>query len=78
MTASSNCPTTRRSAQSFVEYRGLGDPVIEIKITPDRADCLGVFGVARDLASAGLGKLKPIAEKQIKGTFQEPDPVEDR
>ena len=35
---------------SFVEYRKLGDPVIEIKITPDRADCLGVFGVARDLA----------------------------
>ncbi|MBI2255791.1 MAG: phenylalanine--tRNA ligase subunit beta [Proteobacteria bacterium] len=57
---------------SFVEYRKLNDPVIEIKITPDRADCLGVFGVARDLASAGLGKLKPIAEKQVKGTFQSP------
>lgn len=58
--------------QSFVEYRGLHDPVIEIKITPDRADCLGVFGVARDLASAGLGKLKPIAEKHIPGSFKSP------
>ncbi|WP_374310245.1 phenylalanine--tRNA ligase subunit beta [Dongia sp.] len=58
--------------QSFVDYRGLNDPVIEIKITPDRADCLGVFGVARDLASAGLGKLKPIAEKHIPGTFKSP------
>lgn len=58
--------------ESFVAYRKLNDPVIEIKITPDRADCLGVFGVARDLASAGLGKLKPIAEKQVKGSFKSP------
>ncbi|WP_374653351.1 phenylalanine--tRNA ligase subunit beta [Dongia sp.] len=58
--------------QSFVDYRGLNDPVIEIKITPDRADCLGVFGVARDLASAGLGKLNPIAEKHIPGTYRSP------
>ena len=38
---------------------GLDDPVIEIAITPNRPDCLGVRGVARDLAAAGLGKLKP-------------------
>lgn len=57
---------------SFAQYRNLNDPVIEIKITPDRADCLGVFGVARDLASAGLGKLKPITEKHIAGTFKSP------
>lgn len=36
------------------------DPVIEIAITPNRAECLGVRGVARDLAAAGLGKLKPL------------------
>ncbi|TDQ78559.1 phenylalanyl-tRNA synthetase beta subunit [Dongia mobilis] len=58
--------------QRFTEYRGLGDPVIEIKITPDRADCLGVFGIARDLASAGLGKLKPLDEKHHPGTFKSP------
>jgi phenylalanyl-tRNA synthetase beta chain len=65
-------PADAPVGQSFVDYRGLNDPVIEIKITPDRADCLGVFGVARDLASAGLGRLKPIAEKHIPGTFKSP------
>ncbi|MFN9115980.1 MAG: phenylalanine--tRNA ligase beta subunit-related protein, partial [Bacteroidota bacterium] len=40
---------------------GLNDPVIDIAITPNRADCLGVRGVARDLAAAGLGTLKPLA-----------------
>ena len=41
------------------------DPVIEISITPNRAECLGVRGIARDLAAAGLGTLKPL---QIKKT----------
>jgi len=39
---------------------GLNDPLIDIAITPNRADCLGVRGVARDLAAAGLGTLKPL------------------
>ena len=43
----------------FVDYKGLDDPVIEIAITPNRPDCLGVRGIARDLAAAGLGTLKP-------------------
>ena len=38
---------------------GLADPVIEVKLTPNRPDCTGVRGIARDLAAAGLGKLKP-------------------
>ena len=38
---------------------GLDDAVIEIAVTPNRPDCLGVRGIARDLAAAGLGKLKP-------------------
>jgi len=41
------------------------DPVIEIAITPNRAECLGVRGIARDLAAAGLGKLKPLNVKKI-------------
>ena len=41
----------------FTEIYGLDDPVIDIAITPDRADCCGVRGVARDLAAAGLGQL---------------------
>ena len=36
---------------------GLEGPVIEIKLTPDRSDCFGVAGIARDLAAAGLGRL---------------------
>ena len=39
------------------------DPVFDINITPNRAECLGVRGVARDLAAAGLGKLKPLEIK---------------
>lgn len=38
---------------------GLEGPVIELKLTPDRSDCFGVAGIARDLAAAGLGRLKP-------------------
>lgn len=45
---------------------GLADPVIEIAITPNRADCLGVRGVARDLAAAGLGTLKPLPSASYK------------
>ncbi len=42
----------------YVDYAGLGDPVIEIKVTPNRGDALSVRGIARDLAAAGLGTLK--------------------
>jgi len=44
----------------FAEVLGLDDPVIEIAVTPNRADALGVRGVARDLAAAGLGRLRPL------------------
>ena len=52
--------------EAFAPWAGLDDPVIEIAITPNRADCLGVRGVARDLAAAGLGRLKPLAEVEVK------------
>ncbi len=45
---------------SFAEYHG-SSPVIDVAITPNRPDCMGVYGIARDLAAAGLGTLKPIA-----------------
>ncbi len=48
------------------------DPVIEISLTPNRAECLGVRGIARDLAAAGLGTLKPLEIKKTKGTFKSP------
>jgi phenylalanyl-tRNA synthetase beta chain len=48
------------------------DPMIEISITPNRADCLGVRGVARDLAASGLGTLKPLNTDPVPGTFKSP------
>ncbi len=48
------------------------DPVIEINITPNRAECLGVRGVARDLAAAGLGTLKPLKISRTEGKFKSP------
>ncbi len=49
---------------------GLDDPIIEIALTPNRADCAGVRGIARDLAAAGLGTLKPLAYEVPKGSFE--------
>ncbi len=45
---------------AFPDYAGLDDPVIDVSITPNRQDCMGVRGIARDLAAAGLGTLKPL------------------
>jgi phenylalanyl-tRNA synthetase beta chain len=45
--------------QKYTDVLGLGDPVLEVKLTPNRPDCTGVRGIARDLAAAGLGTLKP-------------------
>jgi len=47
---------------AYPDYAGLNDPVIDVAITPNRQDCMGVRGIARDLAAAGLGALKPLAE----------------
>ena len=56
----------------YTAYAGLGDPVIDIKVTPNRADCLGVRGIARDLAAAGVGTLKPLDGTPVPGTFKSP------
>ena len=57
----------------FAEAYGINDPIIEIAITPDRADCLGVRGIARDLCAAGLGELKPLPRSApVKGSFPPP------
>jgi len=61
---------------AYAAWAGLGDPLIEIALTPDRADCAGVRGIARDLAAAGLGRLKPLAKAEpVAGTFPNPVPV---
>ncbi|WP_024512937.1 phenylalanine--tRNA ligase subunit beta [Bradyrhizobium sp. ARR65] len=62
-------PADAPVGKSYAEWAGLGDPVIEINLTPNRPDCTGVHGVARDLAAADMGKLKEPAIKPIKGEF---------
>ncbi len=65
-------PAETKTGIPAAEALGLDDPVIEIKVTPNRGDCLGVHGIARDLAAAGLGTLKPVKAERIKGTYPSP------
>ena len=60
---------------AFADYRG-ADPVFDVAITPNRPDCMGVYGIARDLAAAGLGALKPLEIQPVAGSF--PCPAEVR
>jgi phenylalanyl-tRNA synthetase beta chain len=60
-------PADAPVGESFANYAGFNDPVIEINLTPNRSDCAGVRGIARDLAAAGIGKLKPLEIKPVKG-----------
>lgn len=60
----------------FIDWRGLNDPVIEIKVTPNRPDALGIHGIARDLAARGLGRLIPAEVPMIEGGFASPIRVE--
>ncbi|MBB3773254.1 phenylalanyl-tRNA synthetase beta chain [Angulomicrobium tetraedrale] len=57
----------------YVDWIGLNDPVIEIAVTPNRADCLGIHGIARDLAAAGVGTLVDDAIVPVPGAY--PCPV---
>src|SRR5579871_403652 len=66
-------PANAPLGQPFAAILGLDDPVLDVAVTPNRADCLGVHGIARDLAAAHVGKLKEDAIKPIKGEF--PCPV---
>jgi phenylalanyl-tRNA synthetase beta chain len=56
----------------YAALLGLDDPVIDLKVTPNRADCLGVRGIARDLAAAGMGRLKPLDTTAVVGCFRSP------
>ena len=61
---------------NYAEWANLSDPVIEVAVTPNRQDCMGVRGIARDLAAAGLGTLKPLDVPAIRGEFACPVPIE--
>ncbi len=60
----------------FAQIAGLDDPVIDINVTPNRQDCLGVRGIARDLAAAGLGTLKQLDRSAVTGSYDSPLIVE--
>ena len=66
-------PADAPVGKPFAEVLGLNDPVIEINLTPNRADCTGVSGIARDLGATGIGKYLERTPKTVKGTF--PCPV---
>jgi phenylalanyl-tRNA synthetase beta chain len=54
----------------YIDVMDLDDAVIEVKLTPNRPDCTGVRGIARDLAAAGLGRLKPEPKlARVEGDF---------
>ena len=55
-----------------VGIMGLDDPVFDLEITPNRGDCLGVRGIARDLAAAGLGTLRPLVIEAVPGAYESP------
>lgn len=58
-------PADAKIGDSIVNVLGLDDAVIDLNITANRGDCLGVYGVARELAAAGLGTLKPLCMPNI-------------
>jgi phenylalanyl-tRNA synthetase beta chain len=58
--------------QSYAAWAHLDDPVIDINLTPNRPDCTGVHGIARDLAAADMGRFKENTVKPVKGEFASP------
>jgi phenylalanyl-tRNA synthetase beta chain len=66
-------PADAPVGKPYAPWAGLDDPVIEINLTPNRADCTAVHGIARDLAAADIGKFKENTVKPVKGEF--PCPV---
>jgi len=62
-------PAEAQAGAPIAPLLGADDPVIEINLTPNRADCAGVRGIARDLAAAGLGQLKPLTIDPVAGAF---------
>ncbi|MGI4880721.1 MAG: phenylalanine--tRNA ligase subunit beta [Janthinobacterium lividum] len=61
---------------AYAAWAQLDDPVIEVGITPNRQDCMGVAGIARDLAAAGIGTLRTPPVAAVAGSF--PCPIEIR
>jgi phenylalanyl-tRNA synthetase beta chain len=69
-------PADAPVGKSYVDWAGISDPVIEINLTPNRPDCAGVSGIARDLGATSIGAYKDKIPKPVKGFF--PCPVKVR
>ncbi|MBM3482120.1 MAG: phenylalanine--tRNA ligase subunit beta [Alphaproteobacteria bacterium] len=65
-------PADTPLGKPFASVLGLDDPLFELSVTPNRGDCLGVIGIARDLAAKGLGRLRTPAIEVIPGRFKSP------
>lgn len=65
---------THEIGTKISEIYGINDAVIEINITPNRGDCLGIYGIARDLSASNFGTLNKVKVNEIKGEF--PFPIE--
>src|SRR6201992_4117736 len=65
-------PADAPIGKGYVEWAALGDPLFEINLTPNRQDCTGVHGIARDLSAADMGKSKTPGTKPVKGEFPYP------
>ena len=62
-------PADAPVGKSYADWAGSSDPVIEINLTPNRPDCTGVSGIARDLGATSIGTYKDKIPKPVKGTF---------
>ncbi len=60
---------------AYGAYAGLDDPVIDVALTPNRPDAAGVRGIARDLAAADLGRLRPEPPLSVEGRYPQPVPL---
>lgn len=63
-------PEDAKIGAPLAQILGLDDPIFEIGLTPNRGDCAGVMGIARDLAATGIGTFKQPESKAVKGTFK--------
>jgi phenylalanyl-tRNA synthetase beta chain len=66
-------PADAPVGKPYLEWAGVSDPVIEINLTPNRPDCTGVAGIARDLGATSIGSYKDKIPKPVRGSF--PCPV---
>ncbi len=68
-------PADAKIGASAAAALGLNDPVIDVSITPNRGDCTSVYGIARDLAAAGIGRLKIGSVAPVAGKFLSPKKI---